>query len=251
MNLNKDILIGFGVGLFTGGGAGVLIATKHAEARANAEIQSVKEEFRALMAQTTKRVDEMDKVIEKAGERGFIYEEDTCSSEERVSDDQLEELRQKLTAGPPIGDALPSTGSHTVQADFTTEETKARIYADQEKIDLDGDDPYVITVDQFQDEHVTGPNEHDKQTITYFAGDGVLVDSRDMIIKDTQKTVGEFADRFGHGSDEEHIVYVRNCWMTVDFEIVREEGTYASYISRSDDWENEDIKPPVLRMRRD
>lgn len=244
MKLNKDILIGFGVGVFTGGGAGVLIATKQAEARANAEIQSVKEEFRALMAQTTKRVDEMDKVIERAGEAGFVFEEE-CGP---VSDEKLEELRLKLTAGPPIGEA--------VQSDFvmepTTEESKARIYADQEKIDLDGDEPYVITIDQFEEEHVTGPNEHDKQTITYFPEDDKLVDSRDMVIKDVVKTVGDFASRFGDGSNEEHIVYVRNCWLTVDFEIVREEGSYSDYLKRAEnDWENEDVKPPVLRMRRD
>lgn len=248
MNLNKDILIGFGVGLFTGGGAGVLIATKHAEARATEEINSVKEEFRALMAQTTKRVDEMDKVIEKAGEQGFIFNEEPHEGE-RVSDEKLEELRQKLTAGPPIGEAE----SVTVQSDLSHEESKARIYAEQEKIDLDGSEPYVITVDQFQDEHVTGTDEHDKQTITYFEGDKKLVDGRDMLIKDTKGMVGDVFGRFGEGTDgEDHIVYVRNCWMGVDFEIVREEGTYEAYMThQEDDWENEDVKPPVLRMRRD
>lgn len=89
------------------------------------------------------------------------------------------------------------------------------------------DKPYVISIDEF------GENEdgHEQATITYYADDDTLADERDQMIDNSDYTVGDDnLLRFGHGSNDERIVYVRNERIQMDFEIVRSEGSYSKEV---------------------
>lgn len=82
--------------------------------------------------------------------------------------------------------------------------------------------PYVIHVDE---RHESGYTE---TTMTYFAGDDVLCDERDKVVNEPDDVVGiENLDRFGHGSNDPNVVYIRNDTLGVDVEVVRSERTYA------------------------
>jgi hypothetical protein len=89
----------------------------------------------------------------------------------------------------------------------------------------DPDTPYVIEHDEFV------LSDNSTQTLTYFEGDGVLADEQDEHIPDTDGVVGdENLLRFGHGSKDPNVVYVRNESIGVDFEIVRNPGKYTEQI---------------------
>jgi len=65
-------------------------------------------------------------------------------------------------------------------------------------------------------------------TLTYFEGDDVLCKDDDTVIRDQDATVGlGNLSKFGHGSGDPNIVYVRNEELKVDLEIVHSDGKYA------------------------
>lgn len=87
------------------------------------------------------------------------------------------------------------------------------------------DKPYIITFDEFY--------ESDNQTITltWFEGDEVLADEKDEHIPTIDKTVGEDnLLRFGYGSRDPNILYIRNEKMETDFEVVKNEGKYTEQV---------------------
>lgn len=87
--------------------------------------------------------------------------------------------------------------------------------------------PYLITVDQFHQEH----DDYDKNSIVYYAGDLVLADETEAEIHDIPNTVGaDFMEHFGDMSGDENIVYYRNDRLSIDFEISRDLGLYAEKV---------------------
>lgn len=86
------------------------------------------------------------------------------------------------------------------------------------------DKPYVISVE----EHGENPDDHDQVTLTYYEKDDTLVDERSQPIDNVDKIVGDDnLERFGHGSEDLNVVYVRNDAREMDFEIIRDPGAYA------------------------
>lgn len=90
-----------------------------------------------------------------------------------------------------------------------------------------GERPYVITHDEFYE------NEKDYEQIhlAYFQGDDTLVDERDQPVPDEDASVGnDNLTKFGYGSKDENIVFVRNEVLEADFEITRSMGKYAEEV---------------------
>lgn len=86
-----------------------------------------------------------------------------------------------------------------------------------------GKEPYIIS----KEEYFEGEKEYEQIALTYYEGDDVLTDDSDSVISDTNTTVGDDnLAKFGHGSDDKNIVYVRNDKSQIDFEIARHTGTY-------------------------
>lgn len=85
------------------------------------------------------------------------------------------------------------------------------------------DKPYIIAVPEF----MANDPEHEQVTVTYYEGDAVLADDRDAPIDGAEEVVGSENLRFGHRSDDNNVVYVRNEKMKVDFEILRSTGKYS------------------------
>ena len=93
---------------------------------------------------------------------------------------------------------------------MTTEEI------DDEEDDYSDDEPYIIDPSEF------GNNgNYATQTCTYFA-DGVLVDDVDEVIEDPEKLVGNLHVDIFRDFDATS-VYVRNDWMKMDFEILKDD----------------------------
>jgi hypothetical protein len=85
---------------------------------------------------------------------------------------------------------------------------------------------YVIHLDERGQE-----DGYDEITLTYYQGDDVLCDAEDKVIDDQERVVGvENLDKFGHGSNDVNVVYVRNDAMQLDIEIVKSDKTYAEEV---------------------
>lgn len=83
--------------------------------------------------------------------------------------------------------------------------------------------PYVISFEEYQENE----HSHEQATLTYFAGDDTLCDEKSVPIPDTEYSVGDDnLTRFGHGSHDRNVVYIRNERVGMDWEVIRSEGTY-------------------------
>jgi hypothetical protein len=89
------------------------------------------------------------------------------------------------------------------------------------------DAPYVIS----QEEFFENEGDHVQTSITYYAGDDTLVDEADKPINDVGYTVGvENLSKFGHGSGDKNVVYIRNPITDIDFEVAYSAGKYAEEV---------------------
>lgn len=87
--------------------------------------------------------------------------------------------------------------------------------------------PYVISFEEFHQNE----NSNEQSTLAYYAGDDTLVDERDSPIDAVDYTVGDDnLARFGHGSNDKNVVYIRNERLGHDFEVIRSEGHYAQEV---------------------
>lgn len=94
--------------------------------------------------------------------------------------------------------------------------------------DRSPDKPYIITKDEFYENE----GELNERTFSWFAGDGVLAAEDDSVIPDIERTVGEDnLLRFGYGSDDPTIVYIRNEKMQMVIEVSKSEGKYAHEVA--------------------
>lgn len=89
------------------------------------------------------------------------------------------------------------------------------------------DEAYVITFEQFNDEH----DDYDKGDLTYYEADDILVDSQESPIDDVEGLIGPDAlTRFGDASRDKNIVYVRNDRISMDFEISKDSRSYVEML---------------------
>lgn len=87
--------------------------------------------------------------------------------------------------------------------------------------------PYVIHIDERQE------RPYEEVSLTYFEGDDVLCDEREEVISniDRDRMIGEDnLEKFGHGSNDPSIVYIRNDKMEAQYEIVKSPNSYAQEV---------------------
>ena len=103
------------------------------------------------------------------------------------------------------------------------------------------DKPYVLTREEFDD----GDLEYEQLTLTYFDGDNVLVDSEQRQIREFDEVVGvENMVRFGHGSEDPNVVYIRNNRLAADYEVLFDPGFYSVKVLG---YSNEEVEQAHLR----
>ena len=104
--------------------------------------------------------------------------------------------------------------------------------------------PYVIHRDEYNNET---PDGFDQYTLTYFEGDDVLCRDDDTVIEDQDSVVGlGNLTKFGHGSGDPNIVYVRNHELRVDLEVVHSDGKYATEVHG---FQDDELQHSSMRRR--
>lgn len=89
---------------------------------------------------------------------------------------------------------------------------------------------YVITLEEFNE----NADDHTQLELAYFEGDNVLTDGP-APIDNYEKYVGDALDRFGHGSKDPNVVYVRNHQMETDWCITRSDQKFQVAVLGMDD----------------
>ncbi len=82
-------------------------------------------------------------------------------------------------------------------------------------------EPYIISRDEFFAEE----NEYNQLSYTYYAGDDVLADQEEKPIYNANEVAGKL--KFGHGSGDLDVVYIRNDKRREEYEIIRDPGLYS------------------------
>jgi hypothetical protein len=110
------------------------------------------------------------------------------------------------------------------------------------------DAPYIIHRDEF----FSNEMDFEQTTIMYYQKDDVLCDEADMPIPRYDKFVGEL--KFGHGSLDRSICYVRNEHISHEWEVILDEGSFAVEVLGAE-MENEikasDLKHSVPKFRQE
>ena len=175
---------------------GLLIFAAGAVAGTVAGIGISKRHFEAIAAQEINEVRDYYRKVNKELEeqKEEQKEEQENTKKEEVVEETIEEYNNIIKHGNYV----------------TTEEI------DDEEDDYSDDEPYIIDPSEF------GNNgNYATQTCTYFA-DGVLVDDVDEVIEDPEKLVGNLHVDIFRDFDATS-VYVRNDWMKMDFEILKDD----------------------------
>lgn len=81
--------------------------------------------------------------------------------------------------------------------------------------------PYIISVDEFMADEFS----FHQTSLVYYAGDDILCDEKNIPIYNYKTVVGDL--RFGHGSNDPTLVYIRNHENRAEYEVQRNDGHYA------------------------
>lgn len=105
----------------------------------------------------------------------------------------------------------------------------------------DSSEPYVLHKDEFYAEEMS---EHGFRqfTYTYFDGDDILADEDDKPIYNHHNVVGDL--KFGHGSGDPKVVYIRNEKRKEEYEVVKDPGLYSKEILGLEIEQNDRAKGP-------
>ena len=85
----------------------------------------------------------------------------------------------------------------------------------------DEETPYIIHRDEFFADELGWDSQ---STLTYYAVDGVLVDGMDEPLMNHRFIVGDL--KFGHGSGDPNVCYVRNHKLHAEYEVLQDPGSY-------------------------
>lgn len=117
------------------------------------------------------------------------------------------------------------TGSRSDQAHSTKQEVEVMPpRSGKSRVSTELDRPYIIGDEDF----LNGDSGFEQVSLTWYAGDEVLLDQSDSVLENVDDAVGRGnLDRFGEKSGDPNIVYVRCPKLSLEFEVARSEGRYS------------------------
>ncbi len=257
---NKTMLaaaVGFTVGLAVGGVTTYLTVKKTFEERANRDIADVKAHY----LKQAEALEEKAKFVARTQEGSEILVEEPIFTEEEkeelfvegqnVMENQgywasIAETHDAHLTAPefPPGNAFELHGNDIPGPEEGENVVEFKVY---ERIE---GEPYVISRLEFED-NVAG---YDQISLTYYDGDDTLCDEKDSRVPDIDRVVGQRnLEYFGHASDDDRVVYVRNEKFGTDYEIFKNDGEYTVAVLglTDEDLGREPRKKKPMRMRDD
>lgn len=148
-----------------------------------------------------------------------IVETEAVTEEVKVD---VAALREKMQSGTPVEVTETTTnifveGNPVTEFDYATELPRRG-----------PDAAYVVTHDEFMENE----NGFEQHQLTYYSGDDILTDEKDVPIPDIEELIGsENLTRFGYGSRDANVVYVCNEKIEGLYEIMLSQGSYAQEVA--------------------
>lgn len=151
--------------------------------------------------------------------RRFVTQQQYASDQPKPEEEDTRLGLEAIESGPVIPEEVVNI--------FEESEPEGNFDYEVEMRNRTEEAPYVIT----HDEYMENEKEYTQVTLTYYEDDDVLADEQDKPIDDTDGVVGNYnLNRFGHGSKDNNIVYIRNDRMEIEAEVVRSKGGYAQEV---------------------
>jgi hypothetical protein len=186
----------------------------------------------------------------------FVAEEPALDEDDVVHLEAVREATEEIDGIPAdlVGDALSAQRSYDAD-DYAAEPGDTRVPApvivnnifqnatqagdavlDALMKDRDPNFPYIITKEEFYQ----NDQDFEQKKFTYWEGDDILADDQEELnpIEDVERVAGEDnLRRFGYGSGDEHVLYIRNETLDppMDLHITRSTGRYAVEVMALDD----------------
>lgn len=235
--LNR-VKVGYAVGgWLLGAATGAFFAYKFAYSRAETKYSKISDE---AISEMSRHYQEKARAVEAKEAKRPISE----IVKERGYSSSEQETPPPMAVPPPTrvveSDALSDQPPRVEPEIKSTEVQNVFIQGGQEEVfewdwheerkDRSPDAPYVIHVDEKYDDASQG---YDMVTVTYYEGDDVLCNDRDEVIGHTDRgeLIGEGnLYRFGHGSGDPAIVYVRNDKVEIIYEVIRSPHKFAEEV---------------------
>jgi len=204
---------GMGIGVAVGFGIGMKILEKRISAKYNKiseeTIQEMRDHYNKKIVAAKPKPD-LDEAIQPTKNEEILIEE-------RYSPEELQAIEETNAKFPPEpSNIFENQEDNDDQWDYS-QELKTR----------SSDRPYIIHIDEFNQ----NDPEHEQTELTYYDEDGVVVDSRDQPVQNVHQTLGlDNLQRFGHGSGNPYLVYIRNEELSLDIEVNKAEGSFTEMI---------------------
>ena len=196
--------------------------------RAEAFAQSEKEveQIREVYQQKTIAAEPKPSVEDVIEERGYVSAEDEA---------KLDEVQERpLPAPVPVDEPRPVP--RVVRTEDGEKDKHDGWSYPAEMQRRTSTRPYII----HQDEFATNETEYSQSSLTYYEGDNILADEDDTVVNNLDDLIGEDnLKRFGHGTDDLNLLYVRNPVIEAEYEIARNPGSYEQEVmglEHSDDY---------------
>lgn len=165
-------------------------------------------------------------------------EKDVQEAVEALQTYQGVEVKQGDRYSPSVVEK-PAPTEEALVEETTVEVKKTRNVFSEAKVDEEDPDleeelrsrdlskPHLITFDEFfENEH-----EYTELNLTYYEEDDVLADERDQHINETDELVGNAnLLKFGLGSKDKNVVYIRNHQKEIIAEICLSKGSYVKEV---------------------
>lgn len=256
LDANAKLAVAFSAGALIGAGCSFLVAKRLLEAKAEqritSEVDETKKYYKARMDElkraqaaaianaVAKSHNPLDGETPVGDDRGVAEGKPERRSEGRTDYQQaaLDAIRDDADAGDVPGWAVGHPPLDQVSSDATGRKDPMAGLPSEDSDDEDDEDdaadavldqtiPFVISADEFieDEEHFT------KATVTWYAGDGALIDEDETPIRNPLELLGTgFSGQFGNKSDDDRIVYIRNRSLQVDFEVKLHDGSYVEEV---------------------
>jgi hypothetical protein len=221
-----------------GGGAGYFFAKKTLETKyakiATEEIAEARQYFTTNVEKPS-----LEEVILEKNKKAFF--EEVVDNHRQV----FETVADKIEEYDQVSVTVREDFVEVVNNVFTDSDNVVWSYQDEMEKRSD-DKPYVIHFDEWT-ETIPG---YEQVQLTYYDEDDTLADSQDVPIDAVEQAVGRAnLERFGHGSNDESVVYVRNEAIATDFEIVKTDGSYSREVLGIDDELQHSYRPKIRKFR--